>query len=347
MTPRCEKGTAMTSDAVHRRRAGGARRLLTALGMTAIAATGAMASTAAAQSENSTTKGSGSSDFAKRVYIGDGRSMYVECRGTGSPTVLLLSGSDLASDSWHAADQKGPKVFSQVAKTTRVCAYDRPGTVHLTGEYSRSDPVPQPTTVQASVDDLDALLATIDEPGPYVLAAHSLAGNIARVFAAQHPDEVEGIVFVDVLTPELRAQMTPEEWEIWKDANARPADDIAEYPPLERQDFDVILDQVEAATPLRPMPVVVLTASKTFAELVPEYLDEGLLPAEVPRDFGEVIDRTNTAAQNELADLVPGAVHITNTKSGHNIMIENAPVVIRSIRQVVDAVRAGTTSLAG
>jgi hypothetical protein len=33
--------------------------------------------------------------------------------------------------------------------------------------------------------------------------------------------------------------------------------------------------------------------------------------------------------------------------SGHNIMIDNAPVVIQAIHMVVDAVRAGQTSLKG
>ena len=45
-------------------------------------------------------------------------------------------------------------------------------------------------------------------------------------------------MFVDVLTPELRAQMTPEEWKIWKRVNARPAKALAAYPELERQDFE-------------------------------------------------------------------------------------------------------------
>jgi hypothetical protein len=67
-------------------------------------------------------------------------------------------------------------------------------------------------------------------------------------------------------------------------ANARPADAIAEYPALERQDFDESLDQVEAAAALQPMPVVVLTASVKFAELVPKYIDEGIIPASIPRD---------------------------------------------------------------
>ena len=81
---------------------------------------------------------------------------------------------------------------------------------------------PEPTSPQNGVDDLVALLKATYVPGPYVLVAHSFGGTIARVFAGEHPDEVKGIVFVDVLTPELRTQMTPEEWKIWKRINARP-----------------------------------------------------------------------------------------------------------------------------
>jgi hypothetical protein len=96
--------------------------------------------------------------FAKRVDIGGGRMMYIECHGSGLPTVLLISGTDTASDLWHAADQKGPTVYDNIQKTTRVCAYDRPGAPHLDQTLSRSDPVPQPTSPQNGVDDLVALL---------------------------------------------------------------------------------------------------------------------------------------------------------------------------------------------
>jgi hypothetical protein len=154
-------------------------------------------------------------------------------------------------------------------------------------------------------------------------------------------------VFVDVLTPELRAQMTPEQWETWKRLNARPAAAIAAYPDLERQDFDETLDQTVAAAPLRPMPVVVLTASEKFVDLVPQLIQNGELPPDTPPDFGALLDRTNSVAHNELAALVPGAVHITDTHAAHNIMIDNAPIVIQAIRMVVDAVRAGPTSLNG
>ena len=163
--------------------------------------------------------------------------MYIECHGSGSPTVLLIAGTDTASDLWHAADQSGPPVYDDIQKTTRVCAYDRPGAPHLDQTFSRSDPVRQPTSPQNGVDDLVALLGGGRRTGPLRPCRALFRRHDRRVFAGQHPDEVKGIVFVDVLTPELRAQMTPEEWKIWKRINARPAKALAAYPDLERQDF--------------------------------------------------------------------------------------------------------------
>ena len=294
-----------------------------------------------------------SATVAENVDIGDGRTIYVECHGEaedGTPTVLLMSGGGTASDLWHADDQEGPNVYDTIGEQTRVCALDRPGVMYLDGSPSRSTPVAQPALPPQRADDWEKVLDALDTKGPYVIAAHSFGGNIARIFAADHPDEVEGIVFVDVLSPELRASLTPEEWAIWVPANVRTPAQIAEYPDMEQFDFDPSLDQVEAAeaaTPPSPKPVVVLQASVKFDELVPEYLDEGLLPAWVPRDFGQVLDRSNAAAQIRLAAEYPGSQHITNTSSGHNIMVENAPIVIKAIEDVLAAIAAGHTTASG
>ena len=41
-----------------------------------------------------------SNDFAGLVDIGGGRKMYLECRGTGSPTVVIVPGGKASADDW-------------------------------------------------------------------------------------------------------------------------------------------------------------------------------------------------------------------------------------------------------
>src|SRR5688572_14163599 len=74
-----------------------------------------------------------SGDFAGLVDIGGGRHIYLECRGHASPTVLLEAGSGNNADVWDAialaSDSGATAVLPGVAAFTRVCAYDRPGTM--------------------------------------------------------------------------------------------------------------------------------------------------------------------------------------------------------------------------
>ena len=82
-----------------------------------------------------------SGDFAGLVEIGGGRKMYLECRGSGSPTVILESGYRNDAEIWSTPLEPGMStVFPQVAKFTRVCAYDRPGTFLDADHLGRSTP---------------------------------------------------------------------------------------------------------------------------------------------------------------------------------------------------------------
>jgi hypothetical protein len=98
-----------------------------------------------------------SGDFAGLIDIGRGRKMYLECRGTGSPTVALVAGLKASAGDWNIAKPSEPTVFAAVAKFTRVCAYDRPG-MPVGEKPSRSDPVAQPTTAEDAVSNLHAQL---------------------------------------------------------------------------------------------------------------------------------------------------------------------------------------------
>jgi pimeloyl-ACP methyl ester carboxylesterase len=280
-----------------------------------------------------------SEDLAGVVDIGHGRKVYLECRGTGSPAVVLVAGLKASAGDWSAATQSGQTVFAEVAKFTRACAYDRPGTP--VGEKpSRSDPVRQPTTAGDAAADLHALLGAAGVPGPYVLAGHSYGGLVVTLYASTYPNDVCGLVLVDALSEGLRDAETPEQWAIQRklmEGDIRES--LTLYPALERIDPDRSFDQVRAAPPLRPLPLVVLSADRPWGPQVPSMIASGVLPADVPPDAGYVTDAAQKQAQDRLARLVPNAKHITSTNSGHEIHKEQPELVTDAIRKVVEAVR--------
>jgi pimeloyl-ACP methyl ester carboxylesterase len=279
-----------------------------------------------------------SGDFAGLIDIGRGRKIYLQCRGSGSPTVVLVAGIKASAGDWNIAKPSEPTVFAAVAKFTRVCAYDRPGTP--VGEKpSRSDPVAQPTTAEDAVSDLHALLSAAGVARPYVLVGHSYGGLVVRLFASTYPGDVSGLVLVDALAEGLRDAETPEQWAIQRklmEGDIRES--LRLYPALERIDPDRSFDQVRAASPLRPLPLIVLSADRPWGPQVPSMIAAGVLPADVPPDSGYVTDAAQKQAQGRLAKLVPNAKHITNTNSGHEIHKEQPQRVIDAIREVVEAV---------
>ena len=210
-----------------------------------------------------------SEDTARLVDIGGGRKMYVECRGTSSPTVVLVAGLKASADDWNITKGPGPAVFAEVAKFTRVCAYDRPGTP--VGEKpSRSDPVPQPSTAGQAVADLHALLKAAGEARPLVLVGHSYGGLVVRLYASTYPDDVSGLVLVDALTEGLRDAETPEQWAIQRKLmEGEIRESLVLYPALERNDADRSFDQVRAAPPLRSLPLAVLSADRPWGATSP------------------------------------------------------------------------------
>jgi len=280
-------------------------------------------------------------DSTRLVTINGGRKMYLDCRGSGSPAVVLIAGLKGSAEDWNTAEKQAPTVFPEVAKFTRVCAYDRPGTP--VGEKpSRSDPVQQPTTAQDAVSDLHALLSAAREPLPYVLVGHSYGGLVARLYASTYPDDVSGLVLVDALSEGLQEAETPEQWAVQRALiEGEISESVALYPDLERIDPDRSFDQIRTAPRLRPLPLIVLSADRPWGPQTSAMIAEGKLPASVPVDFGYVTDAAQKRAQEKLARLVPNAKHITNTNSGHELHKEQPRLVIDSIREVVDAVRSG------
>jgi len=280
--------------------------------------------------------------FAGLVDIGSGRKMYLECRGSGSPTVVFVSGRSDRADIWSTlADpkQSGPAVLPGVATFTRVCAYDRPGTYTVTGQHveaSRSSPVPQPTTADSGMRDLHALLTAAKVPGPYVLVAHSWGGLIARLYAAHYPNEVSGLVLVDTTTELLYDGLTPQQQAWWITLNSYFPSVLDQY-HQERTDFVPSFQSLRTAPELRRMPVVILASDQPY-DLKLLAAHGGLpLPPGVPLNFGPVIFKAHIAGQMMLAERL-NAKLILNTHAFHYIHTEQPQLVINSIRYVVDRV---------
>ena len=295
-----------------------------------------------------------SKDFADLVDIGGGREMYMKCRGEGSPPVVFVSGAGDRTETWSKTlDPSKQAVLPAIAETNRVCAYDRPGTLLATGEgeedfeKSRSDPVPQPTTLQDGARDLHALLSASGERGPYVVVGHSMGGAIAKLYASEYPQDVSGLVLVDYTPYEARTALTDEQWENWKVLlGGSPSEEaLALYPALEWFDHQRNLEQALASAPLKPMPLIVLQSDEPF-DLTP-FVEDGTLPmtADQAEQFRKLLYQTWQDAMADLVSQVPGARLITNTDSGHYIHQEQPQLVIDSIREVVDAVVVGGTTL--
>jgi pimeloyl-ACP methyl ester carboxylesterase len=127
------------------------------------------------------------------ISLPDGRQLAFVCMGEGSPTVILTPGGGVPAFSWGM-------VQPAMAKTTRVCAWDRPG-------WGLSDGTSGRQTVATTTADLEAALATGRIPGPYVLVGHSLGAYESLLFADRQPKDTAGMVLVDPSIPDQYATL--------------------------------------------------------------------------------------------------------------------------------------------
>jgi pimeloyl-ACP methyl ester carboxylesterase len=112
------------------------------------------------------------------------------CRGegAGSPPIILEAGIAASSLSWSVLQP-------QLAQVTASYSYDRAGL----GWSDSSGPHCQ---LAQMAGELHAWLDALHVPRPYILAGHSYAAYILRIYARRFPDEIAGIILIDPLTPE-------------------------------------------------------------------------------------------------------------------------------------------------
>jgi len=292
----------------------------------------------------------------KLVDIG-GRKIQLDCRGTGSPTVVFESGLDsLGSLSWSA-------VHNDIAKVTRACAYSRAGMMWS----DRSD---RPFSAVNVSDDLHNTLAVAGEKPPYVLVVHSLGGPYAMTFVGRYGGDVAGLVLVDASHPDQIARLraaTGKDLDIG--AQLRVGDAVAwtglvrlflavskpaalpHAPPsilapvraylptalhamlAESDALNATLETAGRTRALGGRPLVVLTHG---AKMSPAILKaEGLTEAQSAR-----VDATWLSLQNDEATWSTNSRHEIVAGASHYIQFDRPDVVINATREVVNEVRA-------
>jgi pimeloyl-ACP methyl ester carboxylesterase len=271
-----------------------------------------------------------------------GRRLYVHCTGSGSPTVVLVSGLAETSVYW------GGWIAPAVAQKTTVCAYDRAG-------QGWSDPPASPQDGMAVATDLHTLLANAQIPGPYVVVGHSTGGVYSRIFAARYPDQVAGMVLLDSQPNEALTELPdyPSQYSALRRATAlfpslarlglfrlvnRLAADPLPLPTrdeelavissanlnrIERDEFAQLpttLNEAAALTTLGDRPLIVVTAAKGAAA--------GWMPLQ---------DRMTGLSSNSAHRVVPGIDHpgLVHDRDG-------AAQASQAILDVVASVRSGT-----
>lgn len=241
--------------------------------------------------------------IAGRFDIG-GRSLYLECSGSGAPTVVLDAGAGMDTSTWAA-------VLPQLSRVSQVCAYDR-------ANVGRSDPAPTPRTLADTVADLHELISRAGLAGPLVLVGHSFGGLDARLYAATYPAEVAGMILLDA---------TPAAFVDAKVGCSR----LSAAACQALNDLDLGSNSESLAPSAADMAAI-----EGFVPGVPSRIiaatDHGDPTA------GHELERLAAALQQELAASWPRAGLVV-AQGGHYVQDEHPELVIQAVEDVVRTAR--------
>jgi pimeloyl-ACP methyl ester carboxylesterase len=272
-----------------------------------------------------------------------GRRLQLDCRGTGSPTVVFETGFGTGG----ALDWQ--QVQDPIAETTRACSYSRAGILG-------SDPGVGERDANAVAEDLHTLLDRAGERPPLVLVAHSLGGIYTLTYTGKFGSDVAGLVLVDTLHPDSMQRMVAAGLHLPDPRHALQvarllawtgllrllgdADPESAYTPgsvagmyRESEALDHSLAEAGAFRQLGSRPLYVLTAGKIDAE----FLSENQLTPEQGAQFLAIKRSLN----EDKASWSSHSQHEFVAESRHRIQEDQPERVISATRWVVAAVRAG------
>jgi pimeloyl-ACP methyl ester carboxylesterase len=162
------------------------------------------------------------------------------------------------------------------------------------------------------------MLEATGEKGPYVIVGFSFGGLITQMYAAQHPDQVAGLVLVEANHPDepdqFNRHLTPEQIE---------EDRVASNSNTERVDVFASFSEAKEAGDLPDVPLVVVTAAE----------NDGWPPGWDP----EVFNRLRAGQQKDLAASVPGGQQVIANESGHDVPHDQPDIVVSAVATVLAA----------
>ena len=255
----------------------------------------------------------------------------------------LSSGFGGWSDSWI-------EVQPAIAAFTRACSYDQAG-------LGWSEPSTQPRTqAQIAVELHDLLVAANIQP-PYILVGHSLGGKSIRLFAAQHPQDVAGLVFVDARhelvefadpTDPAALESTINLYRILRQTGivrlfgvplARMTD-----PSVKNLPDDVVYLQAMFAVRETRLQTLLNESQLTTAnddQLRAAQVADGLPVYVLSADSSLAGLAAWETGQRDLLALSSNSQRRIVQNSGHNIQLDQPQAVIDAVRQVFDAANTG------
>ncbi len=255
--------------------------------------------------------------FDQKIDVG-GYSLHIVCTGAGTPTVIIETG--FGEPGIEKENSSWIPVSDEIAKTTRICRYDRAGLGSSDVATAKS------RTSKGMMKDLHTLLHKAHVPGPYILVGHSIGGYHVLVFAHEYPKEVSGMVLVDSSHPdqwqEISAILPPE-----SPNEPISIKNLRTVPPAslpEKMDILESAKQVREVTSLGDLPLVLISHAPT------SMIDPSLAP-----ELSVQIQQVWTKLQNNLASLSSNSTHIIATKAGHYIQVDEPQLVIDAILKVI------------